>query len=185
MRITDNRYASEMHKFNLAIRMIGHEARTGTIRKCTGFSEDRIRKIYSTYFKQQEGNRVKRRRGKSPTQISAFIKNIECQSQATVLACLFLYCGVVRMEPDSGALLGKRLNPVDLGEAMCEAFETYCSVHPHPGLCFERAWNLYSALALEQELFFAKCDDCGGPYVQDRYALDYRSCPFCQILQTN
>ena len=51
MRATDNRYAAEMAKFNLAVRMIGHEARTGTIRRCTGFSEDRIRKIYGTYFK--------------------------------------------------------------------------------------------------------------------------------------
>ena len=35
--------------------MISHEARTGTIRLCTGFSEDRIRKIYGTYFKNEQG----------------------------------------------------------------------------------------------------------------------------------
>ncbi len=51
MRITDHRYNGEIERFNLAVRMIGHEARTGTIRKCTGFTEDRIRKIYGSYFK--------------------------------------------------------------------------------------------------------------------------------------
>ena len=50
MRVTDDRYTGEMDKFELAIRMIGHEARTGTIRSCTGFTEDRIRKLYGTYF---------------------------------------------------------------------------------------------------------------------------------------
>ncbi len=48
MRVTDHRYAAELDKFNLAVRMIRHEARTGTIRACTGFSEDRIRKIYNS-----------------------------------------------------------------------------------------------------------------------------------------
>ena len=44
MRLTDNRYANERNQFELALRMIRHEARTGTIRACTGFTEDRIRK---------------------------------------------------------------------------------------------------------------------------------------------
>ena len=62
MRVTDDRYAGELEKFDLAIRMIGHEARTGTIRTCTGFTEDRIRKIYSTYFKLRPGITVRRKR---------------------------------------------------------------------------------------------------------------------------
>lgn len=184
MRITDNRYLGEMSKFHLAVRMIGHEARTGTIRACTGFSEDRIRKIFGTYFKEAAGNLVKRRRGKSPTQIAPFINSVGRQSEATVLACLFLYCGVMRLDQQTGSIIRERLDPVGLGERICDAFETYRAVHPEPGLCFERTWCLYNALARDQELFFAACADCGGPYVQDRYALDYQRCPFCEIKQT-
>ena len=51
MRLTDDRYASERSQFELALRMIRHEARTRTIRECTGLSDDRIRKLYSTYFR--------------------------------------------------------------------------------------------------------------------------------------
>lgn len=181
MRITDNRYAGEMSKFNLAVRMIGHEARTGTIRACTGFSEDRIRKIYATYFKASADNQVKRRRGKSPTQIAAFISSSDRQSEATVLACLFLYCGVLQLDSAKGDVTRQRLDPVGLGERICDAFETYLSIHPYPRLCFERTWNLFYALTRERELFFAGCGECGGLYVQDRYALDYRRCPFCEI----
>jgi hypothetical protein len=181
MRITDNRYAGEMAKFNLAVRMIGHEARTGTIRACTGFSEDRIRKIYAAYFKLEDGNQIKRRRGKSPTQIAPFINSSGRQSEATVLACLFLHCGVIRLDDSNGTAIPRRLHPVGLGERICDAFETYCSVHPKPGLCFERTWCLYNALARDHELFFASCGNCNGPYIQDRYALDYHRCPFCEI----
>ena len=51
MRLTDDRYAGERSQFELALRMIGHEARTRTIRECTGLSDDRIRKLYTTYFR--------------------------------------------------------------------------------------------------------------------------------------
>ena len=51
MRATDDRYRAEQAKFELAMRMIRHEARTGTIRYFTGLNDDRIRKLYTTYFK--------------------------------------------------------------------------------------------------------------------------------------
>ena len=184
MRVTDSRYDGEMSKFNLAVRMIGHEARTGTIRACTGFSEDRIRKIWNTYFRQAGNGTVRRRRGKTPTQIAAFLSSSLQQSEATVLACLFVYCGLVTLREGSNKVTGQRLEPLGLGQRMCDAFETYCCMHPEPALCFERAWSLYNALVQQQELFFAHCNDCGGPYIQDRYALDYAHCPFCDIKQS-
>ena len=58
MRATDDRYRGEQAKFELAMRMIGHEARTGTIRYFTGLNDDRIRKLYTTYFKYQRGARA-------------------------------------------------------------------------------------------------------------------------------
>ncbi|MGI9291875.1 MAG: hypothetical protein ACR2QG_11465 [Gammaproteobacteria bacterium] len=187
MRVTDHRYAGEMAKFNLAVRMISHEARTGTIRSCTGFSEDRIRKIYKTYFRdtcEAGTSPVKRRRGKSPKQIAPLLNSTLRQSEATVLTCLFLYCELLQMD-DSGALTQRRqLNPLLLGERICEAYETYQSLQPEPGLSFERAWSLYRAIVHEHELVFARCDQCEGPYIQDRYVLQYGHCPFCEIKKT-
>jgi hypothetical protein len=184
LRVTDNRYMGEITRFNLAVRMIRHEARTGTIRACTGFSEDRIRKIFNTYFKETGDTTTKRRRGKSPTQINSFLKSSAHQSEATVLACLFLYCGVLYLDEQSRNITGQRLDSVGLGERMCDAFEVYLSIHPTPELCFEKAWNLYNALVRDKELCFARCADCGGPYIQDRYALDYSHCPFCDLKQS-
>ncbi|MBT8423039.1 MAG: hypothetical protein HKN56_03280 [Gammaproteobacteria bacterium] len=181
MRVTDNRYAAEMDRFNLAVRMIGHEARTGTIRQCTGFSEDRIRKIYGTYFKNEHGNTVRRRRGKTPRQIAGFLISSRQQSEATVLGCFFIYSGLMLVGLEGGLAGRSRLNGLQLGERFCDAFETYLSLHPQPQLCFERGWSLYHALAVEQELYFASCAECFGLYIQDRYALDYQHCPFCEL----
>ena len=57
MKLTDDRYAAERRQFELALRMIGHEARTGTITECTGLSDDRIRKLYARYFRSSGGGR--------------------------------------------------------------------------------------------------------------------------------
>jgi hypothetical protein len=183
MRFTDHRYAADMSKFNLAVRMISHEARTGTIRSCTGFSEDRIRKIYNTYFKCDATNTIKRRRGKSPTQIAPLLASASRQTEVTILACLFLYCGILHLDEHGNLISKEKLNPLSLGERICDAYETYRSLHPKPGLCFERTWGLYNSITREHELIFADCNDCGGPYIQDRYALDYGHCPFCDIKQ--
>lgn len=180
MRVTDHRYTGELEKFDLAIRMIRHEARTGTIRACTGFTEDRIRKIYSAYFKAAGGPAVKRRRGRSPTRITRFVKSASRQSEATVLACLFLYCEAATLH-DGRATRANSADRVDLGQRLCQAFEAYCGLHPEPRLSFEWAWNLYHSLVESHELYFAQCDLCEGIYVQDAYALDYRRCPFCEI----
>ena len=101
MRLTDDRYAAERSQFELALRMIRHEARTRTIRECTGLSDDRIRKLYTTYFRNTGATSVRRRRGKSPRQITRFVKNPENQLQATTLVAL--YCTGLLLRVSAGS----------------------------------------------------------------------------------
>jgi len=181
MRVTDNRYAGELEKFDLAMRMIGHEARTGTIRACTGFTEDRIRKLYMTYFKSNPAQQVRRRRGKSPRQIGRFVSSARRQTEATLLACLYLLCNVFRLDNDDRPSRVKNTDGVSLGLRICQAYEAYLYLYPDPQLSFEWAWNLHHALIESRELYFAWCEICSGPYVQDSYALDYARCPLCEL----
>jgi hypothetical protein len=181
MRATDNRYAGELDKFNLAMRMIGHEARTGTIRACTGFTEDRIRKLYGTYFRTDESAGIKRRRGKSPRQIGRFVNSAKRQAEATLLACFYLFCNVFQLNGENRPTRLAHKSEVELGERLCQAYETYCKLYPDPQLSFEWAWNLYKSLVETRELYFAWCESCTGPYIQDAYSLDYRRCPLCEL----
>lgn len=181
MRVTDDRYAGELDKFELAIRMIRHEARTGTIRACTGFTEDRVRKLVNSYFQGRRGITVRRRRGKSPRQIDRFVSNAGRQAEATVLATLYVYCDAARLGPQGHCGRTAGASPVELGQRLCQAYETYRHLVRRPRLSFEWAWSLYHALVETRELFFARCGICEAPYVQDRYALDYRRCPSCDL----
>jgi len=181
MRLTDDRYSGERSQFELALRMIGHEARTRTIRQCTGLSDDRIRKLYATYFRDSGNSAVKRRRGKSPRQVTRYVKNPENQLQATTLVALFTAGLLVRIDRDDRVHACWPRPDVEFGHRLCRAFETYLLLHENPALNFEWAWNLLQCISCNDELYLAQCHGCEARYVQDAYALDYKTCPACTI----
>lgn len=181
MRVTDDRYSRERSQFELALRMIRHEARTRTIRECTGLSDDRIRKLYATYFRNAGGRPVKRRRGKSPRQIGHFVKCPSNQLEATTLVALFCTGLVLRIDERS------RIHPcwprpdVEYGHRVCRAYETFQLLHGKPALSFEWAFSLLENVTRSDELYLARCDHCTSHYVQDAYALDCATCPSCEL----
>jgi hypothetical protein len=181
MRLTDNRYASEHSQFELALRMINHEARTRTIKDCTGLSDDRIRKIYNTYFRNTGNGKVKRRRGKSPQQVGPFVKHPLNRLEATTLIALFCASLLLRIDAANRLHACWPRPDVEYGHRVCRAFETYLLLHPRPKLNFEWAWSLLQNISKNDELFLATCASCRTVYVQDAYALDHKTCPSCEI----
>lgn len=181
MRLTDDRYAGERSQFELALRMIRHEARTRTIRECTGLSDDRIRKLYATYFRDCGAGRVRRRRGKSPRQVTRFVKNAEHQLQATTLIALFCAGLLLRVDHRNRVHACWPRPDVEFGHRVCRAYETYLLLHDNPVLNFEWTWNLLVTISYNDELYLAVCGICRACYVQDAYALDLKTCPSCEI----
>jgi hypothetical protein len=177
MRATDDRYRGEQAKFELAVRMIGHEARTGTIRYWTGLNDDRIRKLYTTYFKFSEAP-VRRRRGRSPTRIGPLVRTPQRALESGVFANLLLANGLFSVEqPPGPALKGN----IDLGHRFCECFETYDVLVPGSSLTFEWGWNLLLTIRRGDELGIARCERCSVCYVFDLLSLPRSACPACLL----
>ncbi len=180
MRLTDRRYAREKEQLELVLRMIGHEARTCTIRRCTGLSDDRIRKVYSVYFKADGRRRVRRQRGKSPTQTAIYVKSVLHQLEATTLAKLCMAAGAVASD---GARLRDTVGRRSLafGRRMCRAYEAYRVLYPRPRFSLERAFALIEGLSLADELALRACSSCDDDYVHDPLSLDALLCPCCRL----
>ena len=102
MRITDDRYTRDRLRLDLALRLIGHEARTHTIRSWTGLTDDRIRKLYRSYVADAGRRDVRRHRGKSPRQSAFFMRNAGIRREAAGLATLLCILGLLRREAGSG-----------------------------------------------------------------------------------
>jgi hypothetical protein len=178
MRISDDRYSRDRQRFDLALRFIQHEARTRTIRLWTGLTDDRIRKLYRSYFSAEAEGSVARHRGKSPQQASYFTRTPHMLQETAVLASVCYLLGVM---PNSPMLDAHRSLPgMQRGEALCEAFETYRRLVPAPRISFEHAVFLVTALARADELRATPCADCTGLIVVDRFGTVPRRCLACE-----
>lgn len=175
MRVSDDRYCRDRLRFDLALRLIGHEARTHTIRIWTGLTEDRVRKLYRTYITEHPGERITRRRGKSPQRCGFFLRSPRMQQEAAVLAGLFCMVGIV--------VRGRRLDPraltVTQGEMLCLAYETYHALVTAPQISFEHAAFLVLALSRADEIVLHHCSGCGALAIADRYTLRTPVCGVC------
>ena len=181
MRATDDRYRGEQGRFELAMRMIGHEARTGTIRYWTGLSDDRIRKLYTSYFKFRNGS-VRRRRGKSPTQIAPLVESPRRALESGMLTNLLSLNGLYSLERGMSASL--RHN-IALGHRFCECYETYRALVAEPSLSFEWCWNLLVSMRRGEELGIRHCANCRVSYVYDLLAMPCARCPVCALFIVN
>ena len=175
MRVTDDRYCRDRLRFDLALRLIGHEARTRTIRAWTGLTEDRVRKLYRTYVAEHPGQPVARRRGKSPQRCSYFLRSPRVQQEAAVLAGLLCMAGIVRRE----LRLDPRALSVAQGELLCIAYEAYLALVAQPSISFEHAAFLVIALGRGDELSLRHCGECGALTLADRYVLRAVACCVC------
>jgi hypothetical protein len=175
MRLTEDRYSNERLYMEVALRMIRLEARTCTIRACTGLSEDRIRKLFNSYIEPGSDGIIRRRRGKSPQQITCFTQNIAAELATSILAGVFASCGLL-----NGRSFSNSWN-LQFGALMCDAYEFYRELDPDSPLSFEHAWFLLKSLHTNQDLSVERCLDCGGLHVQEHWAVRRRSCPLCRM----
>jgi hypothetical protein len=178
MRVSDDRYARDRTRLDLAWRLIHHEARTLTIRQWTGLSDDRIRKLYRSYVSSAGNSRVTRHRGKSPRQAAYFFRNLDLQFQAAQLSSLYVVYGLL-----CGTFLGIearfRLGSLDSGSLLCEAYESYAGLHAPAQISFEHAWFLLLALGRRDELAIVRCEHCGGIKLCDLLARRPVACANC------
>lgn len=174
MRITDSRYDRDRLRLAVAYRLIRHEARTQTIRQATSLSGDRIRKLYREYFKGQPMRPVRRRRGKSPRQMSFFRRSPVHELQAAALAALLRHCGFIS-QPQ--ALHRPSLDEIS---RFCDVYEAFCSLCPATVISFEHAWHLWQVLVRIDEFVLARCPDCHGAWIRDTLDLLPDNCPACR-----
>jgi hypothetical protein len=178
MRISDDRYTRDRLRIDLAWRLIGHEARTFTIRQWTGLSDDRIRKLYRSYVASNQPTAGLRHRGKSPRRVAFFFKNPETHFQATQLAGLYVMHGLLE-----GTVRGiearYRLGSLDSGELLCQTYESYLDLHSPAGISFEHAWFLLFAIGRHNELAIGRCPRCGAMELRDMYCRRAEGCAGC------
>jgi hypothetical protein len=178
MRVTDDRYIRDRQRFDLAVRMIRHEARTCTIRLWTGLTDDRIRKLYRSYV-AAHGATIRRHRGKSPSQSAFFVRNLETRRQTAALAGLFAMLGLLHGAAED-TRPGGTSAALRWGWLFCRAYESYLALHRPHRISFEHAWYLLHVLERSAELRPQTCPVCQGFMVADTLRARGGVCTYCE-----
>lgn len=169
MRITESRYNRDRRRHDLAMRLLALEARTLTIRLFTGLTEDRVRKLYRSYVREETP--VRRRRGRSPRQAGYFLRAPGVANDTRALASTLVLFGAIRVRPEL-----RQAPSLDHGHRLCDAYETYREVMRAPLIDFEHSELLAHTLARGDDLRSVVCRGCGALNVLER---DGRLTPRC------
>jgi len=175
MRVSDAHHSHDLRSFNLAIRMLSQEARTGTICVWTGLKPDRVRKLAKLQRSEAPEGHTRRRRGPSPSQLAANLNTPGLRSEAAAIAGV---CAMLKVLPAESA---KEAFPnIPRGEQLIMALELYKELVPHARLTFEQLALLSRKLADGEEWSIARCTGCPAMVVADRLALERPLCEDCQ-----
>ena len=178
MRVSQDRYRSELRQHDLAVRMIRHEARTHTVRIWTGLCDDRVRRLCRTYDSAAAGDLRYRHRGPAPQNLSNLLYPPAARAEASAMAGICRRAGVLARSKVPEA--AKHLPSVRYGEELCAAFELYRQIIP--GACFslEQLMCLVLALCQAEEVALGGCARCGALILIDRLGLPELRCLKCQ-----
>ncbi len=173
MRISDRRFERDLRRYELAQRMIAHEARRGTIVRWTGLSRHRVALLLKE-FNRPDKNRY---RGPSPCTASFFCKTVAHESESAAFAYVAMQMNVLE-SPDEPPALG--LAALARAERLVNAFELYREVVPQTRFTLEHAMLLVLELSNQQLLCLDICQQCEGVWVRERVGRPHQRCPFCR-----
>ncbi len=177
MRVWYPRYARDLQRLHLAQRLIAHRARTQVISDWTGLSVVQVRSLYRQFGRESEAGSAQRLRGPGPTSVSQLLTSARWRSEAAGFIGL---CFVFEAMPDMPIHDPKReLHTVARGERLCRAFEIYRALMPGRSMTFHQALLLYTAVAIGQEVYAAKCETCGAVIVRDVLGIGRWNCGHC------
>lgn len=178
VRSYESRYEREQQQHAVALRFLEHEARTQTIRAWTGLTDDRIRRLYSTYL-VGTGSPAVRHRGKSPQQAAYFWRTAKVRQQAAWLASLFLLFGLIKNDARSST--DRRVWRPDLNRAelLCQAFDSYHAMVPSALISFEHAVFLAQLLARGEQIRLGTCPNCSSLLIKDPLSIREARCGQC------
>lgn len=174
-RVTSGSIDRELRRRQLAQRLTVHQARTQTIFLLTGLSRHQLATMRQRWGIPQE----MRHRGPPPTSYGVFRTTMRMREEVAALAVLWKVLGEIAIRKIGS---DGRASSVELGERLCEVFETYLACYPNGELEFEHLTLLVRGLDGGDAIALATCDKCSAVLLLDLLGTRRRLCFHCQQL---
>jgi hypothetical protein len=174
IHVTDDRLGGYFRRYQLAIRMMSHGARTQTVCQWSGLTPDQM----TTQRRRWGFDPEERRRGPAPSAFHVFFKTRRHQSEATLFASLCRIVGATTGRTGKKAAL--RLPTLENGELLCEALEAFQEWEPDSELDFEHAVQLATGVVQAEDVTLWECSDCHGALLIEGSRRRYANCGHCR-----
>lgn len=164
----------DSRRYQLALRLMAHQARTGTISAMTSLSRHQQEALRQRWGITEDT----RRRGPSPTSLARFTHSPRARSEGAVLA---VFCRIYELLP-LGTLAGisrRKLLTLEFGERLCDTYESYRACFPWVKLEIEELLSFAIGIAANEVIGLGRCDSCSGTVIVDRLAPHRPTCANC------
>jgi hypothetical protein len=178
IHITDDRLGGYFRRYQLALRMMSHGARTQTVVTWSGLTRDQL----VTQRRRWGFDPEERRRGPAPSAFHVFFASRRHQSEAALFASLCRIFGAMPVRV--GADVAATLPCIENGELLCEALEAFQEWEPSAELGIERAIQLALGIVQGQHVNLAECSDCRGALLIEGTRRRYANCGHCRPLRS-
>jgi hypothetical protein len=165
----------DSRRYRLAFRLMTHQARTQTISAMTSLSRHQQETLRRRWRITEET----RRRGPSPTSLDRFTHSPRARAEGASLAAICRIYGLIPLEDIVGAPRRKLLT-LELGERLCDTYETYRACFSRSELEFEQLLSFVLGVAENEVIGLGRCISCSGTVLIDRLAPLRPTCAHCQ-----
>lgn len=168
----------DFRRYQLALRLMRHQARTQTISELTQLTRHQLATLRQRWRVPQ----ATRHRGPAPKSMAAFFHSPRARSEGASLTVL---CQQFNAIP-SGVGVGapKDLLSLELGEQLCLVFEVYRGCFPDSAVEFEELLMLAVGLARGDEIAVGRCGSCAAVILIDRFAAPRYFCSHCHVMDS-
>ncbi len=171
--VTDDRLGGYFRRYQLALRMMAHGARTQTVVTYSGLTRDQL----VTQRRRWGFGPEIRQRGPAPSAFHVFFRSQRHRSEAALFASLCHITGAISARLDNETA---RLSPnVENGELFCDALEVFQEWRPDADLDFEHAVQLAAGVVRAEHVTLGWCSDCHGATLFEGCRRTYANCGHC------
>lgn len=165
----------DSRRYQLALRLMAHQARTGTIFAMTSLSRHQQEALRQRWGVAENT----RHRGPSPTSIARFTHSPRARSEGAVLA---VFCSIYGLLPLGALAAVSRRKPLTLefGERLCDTYEAYRGCFPWSKFEIEELLCFAIEIAKSEVIGLGRCESCSGTVIMDRLAPHRSTCAHCQ-----
>jgi len=173
IQVTDDRLGGYFRRYQLAIRMMSHGARTQTVIAWTDLTRDQL----VTQRRRWGFGKEIRQRGPAPSAFHVFFKSRRHRSEAALFASICHIVGAITAQLGTEAA---RLRPcLENGELLCDALEAFREWAPDAELDFEHALQLAAGVVHAEHVTLGWCSDCRSATLFEGSRRVYANCGLC------